>query len=64
MEITAGYFNRIEAFLPVQRGNVSLTSLQVVNAILYVAENGSEWRAVPKRLGNWHTLSPDHGSRL
>ena len=56
MEITAEQFSRIEPFLPVQRGNVSLSNLQVVNAILYVAENGCKWRAVPKRFGNWHTI--------
>ena len=56
MEITAEQFTRIEAFLPVQRGNVSLSNLQVVNAILYVAENGCKWRALPKRFGNWHTV--------
>jgi len=56
MEITAEQFKRIESFLPVQRGNVSLSNLQVVNAILYVAENGCKWRALPKRFGNWHTI--------
>jgi transposase len=56
MEITSEQFSRIEAFLPVQRGNVSLTNLQVVNAILYVAENGCKWRSLPKRFGNWHTI--------
>jgi transposase len=56
MEITAAQFQRIEPFLPVQRGNVSLNNLQVVNAILYVAENGCKWRALPKRFGNWHTI--------
>ncbi len=54
MEITAEQFGRIEPFLPVQRGNVSLSNLQVVNAILHVAENGCKWRALPKRFGNWH----------
>ena len=56
MEITSEQFYRIETFLPVQRGNVSLTNLQVVNAILYVAENGCKWRSLPKRFGNWHTI--------
>src|SRR5271170_3108978 len=56
MEITSQQFGRIETFLPVQRGNVSLTNLQVVNAILYVAENGCKWRSLPKRFGNWHTI--------
>lgn len=56
MEITAEQYSRIEAFLPVQRGNVSLSNLQVVNAILYVAEHGCKWRGLPKRFGNWHTI--------
>ena len=56
MEITAAQFKRIEPFLPLQRGNVSLSNLQVVNAILYVAEHGCKWRGLPKRYGNWHTI--------
>src|SRR5450759_2969966 len=56
MEITSEQFSRIEAFLPVQRGNVSLTNLNVINAILVVAENGCKWRPLPKRFGNWHTI--------
>jgi hypothetical protein len=37
MEITEEQYARIKGSLPVQRGNVSLTNLQVLNAILYVA---------------------------
>ena len=37
MEITPEQFATIEHCLPKQRGNVSLSNLQVVNAILYVA---------------------------
>ena len=42
--------------LPVQRGNVSLSNLQVLNAVLYVAEQGCKWRGLPKRFGRWHTV--------
>lgn len=56
MEINTAQFSRIEGFLPVQRGNVSVTNLQVINAILYVAEHGCKWRGLPKRFGNWHTI--------
>ena len=56
MEITEAQFQRIASHLPVQRGNVSLSNLQVVNAILYVAEHGCKWRGLPKRFGNWHTI--------
>src|SRR5476651_2249950 len=56
MELTEAQFQKIEHCLPRQRGNVSMTNLQVLNAILYVAEHGCKWRGLPKRLGNWHTI--------
>jgi transposase len=56
MEITQSQYERIEEILPRQRGNVSLSNLQVLNAILYVAEQGCKWRGLPKRFGNWHTI--------
>ncbi len=56
MEITAEQFSLIEHSLPTQRGNVTLNNLQVLNAILYVAEHGCKWRGLPKRFGNWHTI--------
>ena len=56
MEITEVQFQRIAPHLPVQRGNVSLSNLQVLNAILYVAEHGCKWRGLPARFGNWHTI--------
>ena len=56
MEITATQYLRIEPSLPRQRGNVSLPNLQVLNALLYVAEQGCKWRGLPKRFGNWHTI--------
>jgi transposase len=56
MEITQAQFERIEACFPRQRGNVSVSNLQVLNAILYVAEHGCKWRGLPPRFGNWHTI--------
>ena len=56
MEITPAQFAQIEDCLPKQRGNVSLSNLQVLNAILYVAEHGCKWRGLPKRFGNWHAF--------
>ena len=56
MEITEQQYERIRESLPVQRGNVSLTNLQILNAILYVAEQGCKWRGLPKRFGPWHTI--------
>src|ERR1039458_2169827 len=56
MEITEAQYERIKDALPVQRGNVRLSNLQVLNAVLYVAEQGCKWRGVPKRFGRWHTI--------
>ena len=56
MEISEAQFSRIEPILPRQRGNVSMTNLTVLNAILYVAEQGCKWRGLPKRFGKWHTI--------
>ena len=56
MEITEAQYRRIEVCLPRQRGNVSLSNLQVLNAILFVTEHGCKWRGLPKRFGNWHTI--------
>jgi len=56
MEISQAQYEQIESCLPRQRGNVSLSNLQVLNAILYVAEHGCKWRGLPKRFGNWHTI--------
>jgi len=56
MTITEEQFRRIEGCFPTQRGNVSLSNLNVLNAILYVAEHGCKWRGLPKRFGPWHTV--------
>ncbi len=56
MEITQAQYERIAPVLPVQRGKVKLSNLQVLNAILYVAEQGCQWRGLLARFGNWHTV--------
>ena len=56
MEITAKQYEKIKDSLPIQRGNVKLENLTVLNAILYVAEQGCKWRGLPPRFGNWHSI--------
>ena len=46
----------IRPLMPVQRGNVRIANLDVIDAVLYVTENGCKWRALPARFGNWHTI--------
>jgi transposase len=56
MELSEAQYREIEDSLPRQRGNVRLDNRQVLNAILFVAEQGCKWRGLPKRFGNWHTI--------
>ena len=56
MELTEKQFAKIAPYFPKKRGNVGLSDLQVMNAILFVAENGCKWRALPQAFGNWHTI--------
>ncbi len=56
MEITREEYKKIEKYLPRQRGNVKIDNLELINALLYVAENGCKWRALPERYGKWHTV--------
>ena len=56
MELTEGQFQRIADCLPRQRGNVGMTNLQLLNALLYMVEHGCKWRGLPQHFGNWHTI--------
>jgi transposase len=56
MEITVEQYKKIKDSLPIQRGNVKLQNLQVLNAILYAAEQGCKWRGLPSRFSNWHSI--------
>ena len=56
MQLSQVQYEKIAHCLPVQRGNVKLSNLQALNAMLYVVEHGCKWRGLPKHLGNWHTI--------
>jgi transposase len=56
VEITGEQYEKIKDSLPIQRGNVKLQNLEVLNAILFVAEQGCKWRGLPPRFGKWHSV--------
>ena len=56
MELTKEQYEKIAPYLPVQRGNVQISNLQMLNALLYMAENGCKWRGLPSHFGRWHSI--------
>ena len=56
MELSEEQYGRIKDCLPRQRGNVSIDNRTLLNALLFVLENGCKWRAVPAHFGRWHTV--------
>ena len=56
MKITPEQYEKIKHVLPTQRGNVKISNLNFLNAILYITENGCKWRALPPSFGHWHTI--------
>ena len=55
-QTAAKQYAKIHPHLPVQRGNVRIPNIVFINAVLYVLENGSKWRALPERFGKWQTV--------
>ena len=43
--------------LPLQRDSVNQTNLQVLGAILHLAEHDCKWRGRPRRFGYRHAIS-------
>ena len=56
MKISEAQYERIAGYFPVQRGNVKTDNRDFINAILYIAENGCKWRALPAEFGKWQTI--------
>jgi len=56
MKLTQKQFEKIQPYLPKVRGNVLISQLDFINALLYVVENGCKWRRLPQEFGNWHTV--------
>lgn len=56
MNITKEQYAKIEKYFPIQRGNVKIDNYTFINAILYIAENGCKWRALPEKYGKWNSV--------
>lgn len=56
MRISEKQYKELEPYFPIQRGNVVISNHQLINAVLYVAENGCKWRSLPCEFGKWNTV--------
>ena len=43
-------------FAPGSARNVRIPTIDFINAVLHVLENGCKWRALPERFGKWSTV--------
>jgi transposase len=56
IKITKQQYEKLAACFPKQHGNVKHSNLHMLNAILFVLEQGCKWRALPREFGAWHTV--------
>jgi transposase len=56
MKLTREQYEQRTAYLPVARGNVKTDNRVLINAILYMTENGCKWRRLPKEYGKWGSV--------
>jgi transposase len=56
MKINQAQYDKIKHILPTQRGNVTIDNLTLINALLYILENGCKWRRLPSEFGYWHAI--------
>jgi transposase len=56
MKISDKFYTEIAPLLPVQRGNVKISNRTMLEALLFVCENGGKWRSLPEKYGKWHPV--------
>ena len=61
MQLIEEQYQKIEMYLPKQRGNVQAPNLQMLNDLLYMAENGCKWRGLAGSLRKvvYHSLTDE-----
>ena len=56
MELRKEQYEQIKECFPKHRKPAKISNLDVLNAVLYVVENGCKWRSLPKEYGDWHVI--------
>jgi len=55
MKISEATYQEIERLLPVPRVE-KISRRQILEALIYICENGCKWRALPEKFGAWHVI--------
>ena len=55
-KLTEKKYGFISHCFPVPRKPPKMNNLTILNALLYVLENGCKRRSLPSEYGNWHTV--------
>ncbi len=56
MKLKQEQYEKISDCFPKQRKPAKISNLDVLNAVLYLVENGCKWRGLPKEYGDWHVI--------
>ncbi|MCI8329305.1 MAG: transposase [Oscillibacter sp.] len=56
MELQKEQYEQIKDCFPKQRKPAKISNPEVLNAVLYIVENGCKWRSLPKEYGDWHVI--------
>ncbi len=56
MKLNQNQYEKISVCFPKQRKPAKIRNLDVLNAVLYLVENGCKWRSLPKEYGDWHVI--------
>ena len=56
MKLRKEEYEQIKDCFPKHRKPAKNSNLDVLNAVLYVVENGCKWRSLPKEYGDWHVI--------
>ena len=56
MKLQKKQYEKIKDCFPKQRKPAKINNLDVLNAVLYLVENGCKWRGLPKEYGDWHVI--------
>jgi len=56
MKRNQNQYEKISVCFPKQRKPAKISNRDVLNAVLYLVENGCKWRSLPKEYGDWHVI--------